>query len=139
MNFREFLLNEDRHYYAYKTPDGQYQVSSQFYINPKERDKEASEVKKEINPSRLWKFSIKPGDHKLNVPDATAQDEEQIGLAYYRRMFGNYTPHLDIEDDSEGDIIAPRDFDPNYGKRKKVPTKLSVSNLDNTINYSKLS
>jgi hypothetical protein len=142
MNFREFyLLNENRFYFAYLDNHGEYTVNPHFFPTAYERDAVANITSQEHKPRKLWYFTVKPGDHKINIPGATPEEQEQIGVAYYKRMglhkpFVGYTP----EEDVEGNIIEPKYFDPNYwnkvaAKQNALRTPFRVPDQGKTLGY----
>lgn len=136
MDFKEFFrLNESRHYYAYQARDGRYHVSSVFFTDPNERNQEAKSVQRMDKPAKMWYFTINPGDHTLNIPNANPAEKEQIGLAYYHRMFAPADMHSRNYGDVEGDVIEPQTFDKHYYQKIRQQDTAKQAQ-DPTVNYT---
>ena len=106
-------------YVAWRNPDNT--------VNVHFDDADAYHIMTYMKPINRWRFTIKPGDTSFNIPGATEDDVEDIGLAYFKDIWNLHKPpkegkpiYHDPHPESSNIIDAPV-FDPNY---KKPPMEL---------------
>lgn len=121
MNFREFYKLQEvvGNYMALRHKDGSISVHAD--------DEDTPTVLFREKPIKVWKFTIRPGDTKMNIPGATNQEKEDIGVAYYdlwklhrpspeEGPGAHYDPYPELSD-----VIDSPIFDPQW--KKKVANK----------------